>query len=107
MAALNSGNNSLPGYNRFTFPQNDTSNYIQNVVFDASGSFFVPNSGNTTRPALSAPPRNLTTSLHAAHGNRKARRASDYWLPSLAPLGSVSIFSPRHFGSSYLRRETD
>jgi hypothetical protein len=85
---------SGPGFNKFTFAQNDTSNYVRNVVMDASGSFFISNTtGNATRPALSAPQANLTVveSRQVADGTRMTRRASDYWLTSLGPLGSVSL----------------
>ncbi len=88
------GGKPVPGFNKFVFAQNDTSNYVRNVVMDASGSFFASNTtGNATRPALSAPQANLTTveSRQVAHETRMTRRAADYWLTSLGPLGSVSL----------------
>ncbi|KAK4040087.1 pectate lyase superfamily protein-domain-containing protein [Parachaetomium inaequale] len=90
MASL-SGNSSAPGFNRFVFAANDTSNYIRHAVIDAAGSFFVSNSNNAPRPALSAPQANLTTGASGEAGSRKARRATDYWLASLAPLGSQPL----------------
>lgn len=88
------GGKSGPGFNKFVFAQNDTSNYVRNVVMDASGSFFISSTtGNATRPALSAPQANLTVveSRQVADGTRMTRRASDYWLTSLGPLGSASL----------------
>ncbi len=94
MEELLGGGKSRPGLNKFVSAQNDTSNYVRNVVLDASGSFFISNTtGNATRPALWAPQANLTgvESHPAAYGSQMTRRASDYWLPSLGPLGSVSL----------------
>lgn len=91
MAALKGGNSSAPGFNR-VLAANDTSNHFRNIVFDAAGSFFVRNSSNAARrPALSAPRPDPNTGNPEDAGTRMARRATDYWLTSLAPLGSVSL----------------
>jgi len=89
MAKLNS--KSFLDYNRFAVARNDASNYVHNIVMDASGSFFVSNASNTAaRPALSAPQANLTSSQNTVRGLLQARQSSSYWLTSLAPLGTVS-----------------
>lgn len=95
MAKLNSGNKPVLSYNRFAFAHNDTSNYVHNVVMDAAGSIFVSNVSNSAaRPALSAPQGNLTNSQNVARRVLRPRQSSNYWLTSLAPLGTVSSRFP-------------
>lgn len=86
MAALGGGNRLFTIHNMFA--ANDTSDYLHDVLLDASRSFFVPNSINSTRPSRPAP-RTTNLAISRRDGTRTPRQASDYWLTTLGPLGSV------------------
>jgi hypothetical protein len=81
---------SASRFDKSAFDHNDTTNYVRHAVFDAAGAFLVSNTSNTTLPSLPSAEADLATSRESGRGTRRARQASDYWLPSLAPLGSVS-----------------
>lgn len=92
MTGLNPSNQSVHPFNK-AFPSgNDTSNYIHRAVFDAAGTFLVSDTDNKTAPSLGGPQTNLTVSRKSVYWTARDKRASnsDYWLPTLAPLGSVS-----------------
>ena len=78
------------GSDRTGYVHNDTSGYIRNVLFDAAGAVFIDKTMNATRQSSSVPHTNLTGSPQSLLNEEGEREVSDYWLPSLAPLGSVS-----------------
>lgn len=91
MANLNgkgNSNSTAPGF-RGAATTNDTSNYLHNVAFGAGGIPFISDNNSS---AGAGPPvgtsGNSTSSLKTR--SVKSRQGSDYWLPELAPLGSVS-----------------
>ncbi|KAK4247523.1 glucan 1,3-beta-glucosidase [Corynascus novoguineensis] len=83
-------NASVPAANEWS-SANDTSDYLRNVVIDAAGSYFVPNSTRVSRPNLSVSRRNLAGGSREVGGHRKAGRATNYWLTELGPLGSQPL----------------